>query len=300
VAVPPANGNAPAVALTNPGPETSVAVAPDTNLTNGFEAMLPVATIKPAVALAAPVTNTEGASDALTAALSDSSIEPLSLPLQTGDLHRPGFPWGVPGNTMALAFNASGSSNMMPPDAGSRDSADGGLAEIGSAASLTRSWPWSGHGWTIATDTAPALPTPGTAVATPGIAPATPGIAPAAPGIAAAPPSAQTAPPEIRAAGHAAGPSGRMPYVQVASMDSAQAAQAEWQRLQQKLPGLLGSHAPIIVQAEVNGRVYWRLRTDSFATMGEASEFCGHLQAAGSACWAVLAGPVPGPGGTQQ
>ncbi len=83
-----------------------------------------------------------------------------------------------------------------------------------------------------------------------------------------------------------------MPYVQVASLDSQQAAQAEWQRLQAKMPDLLGGHSPVVIQADVAGRTFWRLRTDGFATLAEASAFCERLQAAGSGCWAVLAGPV--------
>jgi len=52
-----------------------------------------------------------------------------------------------------------------------------------------------------------------------------------------------------------------------------------------------GGRAPIVQQAEVNGRMFWRLRTGGFTALADANEFCGRVQAAGSRCWAVVAAP---------
>jgi hypothetical protein len=115
---------------------------------------------------------------------------------------------------------------------------------------------------------------------------------PAPKAIAASPLTAHAQPGATSLAELGSGSPGRLAYVQVASLDSQQAAEAEWQRLQAKLPELLGSHTPEIAQAEVDGRTYWRLRTDGFATLAEASGFCERLRAGGAGCWAVLAGPT--------
>jgi Flp pilus assembly protein TadD len=84
---------------------------------------------------------------------------------------------------------------------------------------------------------------------------------------------------------------GQQPYVQVAALGSQQAASSEWERLQAKTPDLMSGRVPTVQQAEVNGRMFWRLRTTGFVTLADANAFCGRLQATGSDCWAMLAAP---------
>ncbi len=72
--------------------------------------------------------------------------------------------------------------------------------------------------------------------------------------------------------------------VQLAATPSEEAAQAEWRRLQEQVPQLLGDHQPIVTKVELDGRVFWRLRTDGFANASEVTAFCGRLRAAGTAC----------------
>lgn len=92
-----------------------------------------------------------------------------------------------------------------------------------------------------------------------------------------------------------AGPSGAGPssasasgsgvtQVQLAALDSEHAAQAEWERLRHKWPGLLADHEPVVTRAEIGGRTYYRLRTGGFATMAQATDFCAALRAKGAAC----------------
>ena len=132
------------------------------------------------------------------------------------------------------------------------------------------------------------VPPPDKGAASPAVQPAVP----ATPDIAAALPPAPVEPGESGSSEHGSDAAALLPYVQVASLDSPEAAQTKWQQLQAKMPDLLGDRSPVIVKAEVGGRTYWRLRTAGFATIAEASEFCGRLHAAGSRCLAVLGSPV--------
>jgi cell division septation protein DedD len=76
-------------------------------------------------------------------------------------------------------------------------------------------------------------------------------------------------------------------YVQMASLDSEQAARTEWQRMRARWPDLFGDHAPAVQKAEVRDRTFWRLRTGGFSSVGDANEFCGKLRATGASCWTV-------------
>ncbi len=76
-------------------------------------------------------------------------------------------------------------------------------------------------------------------------------------------------------------------YVQMASLDSEQAAQAEWQLLRARWPDLFGDRAPAVERAEVHERTFWRLRTGGFASAADANSFCARLRAAGPGCWTV-------------
>jgi hypothetical protein len=76
-------------------------------------------------------------------------------------------------------------------------------------------------------------------------------------------------------------------YVQMASLDSEQAARVEWQRMRARWPDLFGDRSPAVEKAEVRDRTYWRLRTGGFSSVADANEFCGRLRATGANCWTV-------------
>lgn len=117
---------------------------------------------------------------------------------------------------------------------------------------------------------APALPTP--VVNAPVVnAPAT--VSPAAP---ESPPALETAVAPAATGGRHA--------VQLAALDSDQAARAEWSRLTHKAPSLFGARIPVVVAATRDGKQFYRLRTGGFASIADATAFCGKVKAAGIAC----------------
>lgn len=104
---------------------------------------------------------------------------------------------------------------------------------------------------------------------------------------AAAPPtsSQETAASAIPASGGKAA----IVSVQLASMATEAAAKAEWQRLHDRMPDLLGSRQPDISKDERHGRTWWRLRTGGFEEAAQATEFCGRLRAKGLNCFVTTA-----------
>jgi Flp pilus assembly protein TadD len=74
-------------------------------------------------------------------------------------------------------------------------------------------------------------------------------------------------------------------FAQLAALDTEQRARVEWQRLQTRMPGLLAGRAPEIVQAEVRGRTFWRLRTTGFRSANEQNAFCSQVRGFGVDCW---------------
>ena len=72
--------------------------------------------------------------------------------------------------------------------------------------------------------------------------------------------------------------------VQLAALDSEQAAKAEWQRLSHKLPGLLSSRQPAVQRAEHDGKVIFRLRTGGFTDVAAATAFCTQVRSKGAGC----------------
>jgi hypothetical protein len=72
--------------------------------------------------------------------------------------------------------------------------------------------------------------------------------------------------------------------VQLAALDSQEAALHEWEHLTHRMPGLFDGRRPIFVEAHVNGRTYWRVRTAGFGSVTEANQFCDDVRARGAAC----------------
>jgi Flp pilus assembly protein TadD len=72
--------------------------------------------------------------------------------------------------------------------------------------------------------------------------------------------------------------------VQLTAAASEEAAQAEWQRLQERMPDVLGGRQPTIAKVERDGRTFWRLRTGGFADASQASAFCERMRTTGTAC----------------
>jgi cell division septation protein DedD len=97
-------------------------------------------------------------------------------------------------------------------------------------------------------------------------------------------PTAAPASPRRHAATSAAGY-----YVQMAALDSAEAASAQWQKMRARLPSLLADRTPAVQLAEVKDRTFWRLRTGLFASARRANAFCAKLKIVGSGCWTIAA-----------
>ncbi len=100
-----------------------------------------------------------------------------------------------------------------------------------------------------------------------------------------APRTATASPPE-RAAAPAVvtqAPAGRT-QVQLAAVDSAQAAMTEWDRLSKRMPDLLRQHHPDVQRAEHDGKTFFRLRTGGFADIASATAFCEQVHSKGGGC----------------
>jgi hypothetical protein len=137
-------------------------------------------------------------------------------------------------------------------------------------------WSWAGESWPLAVAQVPAPP----------VLPAIPAVSSTAQIKTAEKPAT-----ERGAGGPGQQAPGQQPYVQVAALGSQQAASSEWERLRAKTPDLMSGRSPTVLQTEVNGRMFWRLRTTGFVTLADANAFCGRLQATGSDCWTMLAAP---------
>jgi hypothetical protein len=96
-----------------------------------------------------------------------------------------------------------------------------------------------------------------------------------APAPAAAPPTAEARPvpppePGIR--------------VQLAAFADSAAAYSEWDAMVTKWPDLLARRRPDISRVQSAGRTMWRLRTGTFANVGDATAFCATLHDRGADC----------------
>jgi hypothetical protein len=72
--------------------------------------------------------------------------------------------------------------------------------------------------------------------------------------------------------------------VQIAALNSQEAALREWDHLTHRMPSLFARHRPIFEQAHVNGHTYWRVRTAGFASVSEATKFCEDVHVQGGSC----------------
>jgi hypothetical protein len=107
-----------------------------------------------------------------------------------------------------------------------------------------------------------------------------------APMVAAAPPAPVRAEPPLAPApaGGEVVDSVQGPAIQLAAFESQQAAEQDWGKLAEKIPGLFNGHAPHVIEAKVAGHTVYRLRTGGFANIAAATEFCMKVRAGGGDC----------------
>jgi hypothetical protein len=72
--------------------------------------------------------------------------------------------------------------------------------------------------------------------------------------------------------------------VQLAAVDSEDAARAEWKRLTHKYGDMLANHTPTFSRTEHAGKTFWRVRTGGFADTAQAVLFCDRIKAKGGGC----------------
>jgi cell division septation protein DedD len=96
--------------------------------------------------------------------------------------------------------------------------------------------------------------------------------------------AAKSAQADIRGAAPATATNGYV--VQVASQRSNADAEASFRSLQKRFPNQLGNRTAIIRRVELGDKgIYYRAFVGSFASAGEADQFCGRLKAAGGQCF---------------
>ena len=73
--------------------------------------------------------------------------------------------------------------------------------------------------------------------------------------------------------------------VQFAATASEESAHAFWQSLVHRFPDALGQRAPTVIRFERGGTVFWRVRTEGFASLSEAQSLCARMRAGGQDCF---------------
>jgi SPOR domain len=77
---------------------------------------------------------------------------------------------------------------------------------------------------------------------------------------------------------------GKATLVQLAAVSSEEAAKTEWQRLEKRMPELLGHRQPAISRIARDGQALWRVRTGGFGDLAEATVFCERVRAKRAGC----------------
>ncbi|MDA8252938.1 MAG: SPOR domain-containing protein, partial [Rhodospirillales bacterium] len=90
--------------------------------------------------------------------------------------------------------------------------------------------------------------------------------------------SAQTAP--LPAATRVSGGA----VVQLAALESEEAAKTEWKRLERRYGSLLAGHEPSFSRTVHGGKTFWRVRTSGFADAAQAVLFCRRVKEKGGGC----------------
>ena len=74
-------------------------------------------------------------------------------------------------------------------------------------------------------------------------------------------------------------------HVQISSQRSESEAQASFRSLQAKFPSLLGDRQPVVRRADLGEKgIYFRAMVGPFASVEQATQFCGSLKSAGGQC----------------
>ncbi|MEE8664145.1 MAG: SPOR domain-containing protein [Acetobacter sp.] len=72
--------------------------------------------------------------------------------------------------------------------------------------------------------------------------------------------------------------------VQLAALNSESGALQEWERLKASVPDMLSNHTPLIQRVQHDNAIFYRLRTQGFASIAEARDFCIQMRTHGHAC----------------
>jgi len=75
------------------------------------------------------------------------------------------------------------------------------------------------------------------------------------------------------------------PKVQFAAAMSQGAAFSFWHDLVHRYPDVLSQREPMVIRFAHDGEVFWRVRTEGFATMTEAQSLCARMRADGQPCF---------------
>ena len=82
-------------------------------------------------------------------------------------------------------------------------------------------------------------------------------------------------------------PAGRTIAVQLTTAGSEADAQAAWDRMAKRQPGLFSGRQPSFLLTNQSGKTPWRLRTAGFADLAQAKTFCDQVKAKGGKCTLV-------------
>ena len=188
----------------------------------------------------------------------------------------PGPAWAEPKKIRTVTIRPDQMGNAAAPTQVSRQNAD---SSPSAAATSPQPAPAPQRSAPAAQNNAPLSLSPQVASAEASAPrPATPPApAPAAPARVASAPPAADAPTTASTAGRYT--------VQISSQRSENEAHASFRSLQAKFPSLLGDRQPIVRRADLGDRgIYFRAMVGPFASVEQATQFCGSLKSAGGQC----------------